>query len=404
VDNIVFLNSENLKRRKNALQALRLATALILVSACTGSALCQPDNSPKAGAEVKMNQDKATNSSTSDPVKLYKLTNKNGMEVDLINLGATIVRLLVPDRNGKLDDVCLGYSDFNQYKKNVPYFGSAIGRYANRIKSGKFTLDGKNYQLPTNDGAHSLHGGLSGFNKKIWNAREYKVGNASVLSFSRVSPDNEEGYPGAMDVSVTYTLTDQNELIISYEAKTDKPTVLNLTNHAYFNLKGEDKPDILNHELKIHADSYTVNDAELIPTGKIAKVEGTPLDFRNWHKIGERIRQLDSKPQGYDNNFVLPANKDKSLALAAEVFEPESGRYMAVYTDEPAIQFYSSNFLNGSVIGKNGKPSSQYGAFCLETQHFPDSPNHAEFPSTVLRPGETFKSKTIYKFATGKDQ
>ena len=217
-----------------------------------------------------------------------------------------------------------------------------------------------------------------------------------------MSPDNEEGFPGNLDVSVTYTLTDKNELIISYEAKTDKPTVLNLTNHAYFNLKGEDKPDILNHEVKIYADSYTPNDGELIPTGKVAKVEGTPVDFRTWHKIGERIRQIDNKPQGYDHNYVLPRNTGKSVVLAAEVFEPESGRYMAVYTDQPAIQFYTSNFLNESVIGKNGKPSSQYGALCLETQHFPDSPNQPQFPSTVLRPGEIFKSKTIYKFSTKK--
>jgi aldose 1-epimerase len=381
---------------------LQLVTAFILAASCGQGVLCQPDNPPGSGAESKATQEKTKDSSTSDSIKLYQLKNKNGLEVDLLNLGATVVRLFVPDRNGKVADVCLGFSDFNQYRTNVPSFGSTIGRYANRIKYGKFNLDGKTYQLPINDGAHSLHGGISGFSKKIWNAKEFKVADGSAIRFSRVSPDNEEGFPGKLDVSVSYTLTNKNELIISYEAKTDKATVLNLTNHAYFNLKGEDKPDILNHEVKIYADSYTVNDAELIPTGKVAKVEGTPLDFRSWHKIGERIRQLDNKPQGYDNNFVLPKNPGKSLALAAEVFEPESGRYMMVYTDEPAIQFYSSNFLNESVIGKNGKPSSQYGALCLETQHFPDSPNQPDFPSTVLRPGELFKSKTIYKFSTKK--
>jgi len=348
-----------------------------------------------------MTPDRTQNSSASAPTELYKLRNKNGIEVGLLNYGATIANLITPDKEGRLDDICPGFADLQQYENNSFYFGGTIGRFANRIKHGTFTIDGKKYQLAANDGAHSLHGGVQGFDKHIWNAKESSAGHGSSVRFSRLSPDNEEGYPGNLDVKVTYTLTDDDELIIFYEAATDQPTVVNLTNHAYFNLAGKEGLDILHHEIRIHADYYTPADSELIPTGQLAKVQDTPMDFRSWKEIGARIQELGNSPRGYDHNYVLHKSPDKSaLDLAAEAYEPASGRRLEVYTDQPGMQFYSGNFLNDSITGKNGRPCSQYGGFCLETQNFPDSPNQPTFPSAVLRPNEIYKSKTIYKFST----
>jgi aldose 1-epimerase len=333
---------------------------------------------------------------------LYQLANKNGIEVGLIDYGARIIRLLVPDRNGKLDDICLGYSDLDEYASDSFFFGCTVGRFANRIRQGRFAVDGKSYQLASNDGVHCLHGGVKGFDKQIWQVREAA---ASSLRFSRLSPAGEEGFPGNLDVTVSFELTDADELIISYEAATDEPTPVNLTNHTYFNLGGQDSANILQHEMKIHAEYYTLADAELIPTGQLADLRNNALDFLTWHEIGARFNELDNLPRGYDHNYVLSKGGDKlACDLAAEVYEPESGRYLAVYTDQPGMQFYSGNFLNDAICGKNKKPCCQYGGFCLETQNFPDSPNQPGFPDPVLRPGQIYKTKTIYKFGLEKAQ
>ena len=335
---------------------------------------------------------------------LYQLTNKNGITVDLLDTGATIVSLIVPDRQGKPDDICLGFADLQEYKTNSFYFGCTVGRYANRIRNGRFALDGKNYQLTINDGPNCLHGGSLGFSRHIWKAAKSAATYGPTVSFSRLSPDGEEGFPANMDVTVSYTLSDKNELIICYEARSDAPTIVNLTNHAYFNLAGnKSNRNVFQHELKIYADCYTPSDSTQIPTGQLAEVAGTPLDFRSWQKIGARLQEIDSRPKGYDHNFVLRKAAGKPACdLAAEVYEPDSGRCLQVYTDQPGVQFYSGNFLDGSLKGKNSSVYSQYSGFCLETQNYPDSCNQPAFPSPVLRPGEIYKTTTIYKFSTEK--
>jgi aldose 1-epimerase len=336
---------------------------------------------------------------TGTPVTLYTLTNKRGASVSIMDYGATIVNLRVPDRRGKLDDVVLGFDTLAPYFTNTPYFGATVGRYANRIAKGQFTLDGKTYHLPINNGPNSLHGGRIGFNKKMWTAHIVSQHPAAV-SFSLVSPNGDQGYPGTLKVSVTYIFNDQNALMVLYGASTDRPTVLNLTNHSYFNLAGAGNGNVLNHRVKINAFYYTPTDAQLIPTGEIRSVIGTPFDFRKFTAIGTTIQQTGGNPIGYDNNYILTKAGSKQLGLSAEVYEPTSGRLLKVYTDQPAVQFYTANFLKGNLQGKNGIKYPQYGAFCLETQHFPDSPNHQNFPSTVLRPGEIFRSATVYKFGT----
>ena len=329
------------------------------------------------------------------PVTLYTLDNGKGMSVSLMDYGATIVNLIVPDRNGKPGDVALGFDRLEPYFTESPYFGATIGRYGNRIAKGIFRLDGETYHLATNNNGNSLHGGKEGFDKRMWKA-ETLTGASPAIRFTRTSPDGEEGYPGTLKVAVTFTLTDKNQLRISYEASTDKPTVLNLTNHTYFNLAGAGNGTVLHHLLTIHAGAITPVDAHLIPTGKLQPVEGTPWDFRKQKAIGADLQAAGGDPVGYDHNYVL----DKGTAEAAEVFDPESGRVMTVTTDQPGLQFYSGNQLDGTVTGKGGKAYPQYSAFCLETQHFPDSPNQPEFPSTVLGAGEVFKSTTVYAFAT----
>jgi len=332
-------------------------------------------------------------------VELYTLSNKNGMKVAIMTYGAAVVDLIVPDRNGKPADVSLGFDNAKSYTSDVPYFGAIVGRYGNRIAKGEFTLEGKTYKLATNNGPNHLHGGKRGFDKYIWDSEIVKSPEASVR-FSRVSKDGEEGYPGDLKMAVTYTLTDKNELEISYLATTDKPTVVNLTNHTYFNLAGAGNGSILNHELMIPADRYTPVDANLIPTGELKSVTNTPMDFRKMTAIGARIKEVGGKPIGYDHNYVLNKKPFESRKLAAEVYEPTSGRVMEVYTDQPGIQFYSGNFLDGTLVGKGGKAYKQYYGFCLETQHFPDSPNEPKFPSTELKPGQTYKTTTVYKFST----
>lgn len=332
-------------------------------------------------------------------VKLYTLTNKRGVSVSIMDYGATIVNLRVPDRRGKLDDVLLGFDTFSPYLTKSPYFGATIGRYANRIAKGTFTLDGKTYHVPINDGPNSLHGGKIGFDKKMWTAHVLSQHPASV-AFSLVSPNGDQGYPGTLQVTVTYILNKQNALIVLYEAASDKPTVLNLTNHSYFNLAGAGNGTVLQHQVKINALQYTPTNAQLIPTGEIRSIAGTPLDFRKLTPIGANIQQVGGKPVGYDHNFVLVQKKPTKMEFAAEVVEPESGRVLKIYTDQPGVQFYTGNFLDGTIQGKGGKKYPQHSAFCLETQHFPDSPNHPNFPSTVLRPGEIFRSATVYQFST----
>jgi len=336
------------------------------------------------------------------PIKLYTLTNDNGVMIQLTNYGATLVSIYVPDKEGNLGDVVLGFDSVSDYEKPDPYdpyFGCTVGRYANRIAGGQFTLDGKVYTLVQNNGPNHLHGGLKGFKDQIFEAIPMKTPEGPAVRFKYLSHDGEEGYPGNLQVSVTFTLTNDNEIKIKYLATTDKPTVINLTNHSYFNLAGEGSGNVLDHELMIVADKYTPADDTLIPTG-IAPVAGTALDFTTPHKIGERIDQLVRKEgsdpfKGYDHNFVLN-NQTGELALAARVKEPSTGRVMEVYTTEPGVQLYTGNWVN--TRGKEGKLYGQYSGFCLETQHYPDSPNHPDFPSTVLRPGEVYSTLTIYKF------
>ena len=337
-----------------------------------------------------------------EQVDLYSLTNKKGMDVSITNFGATVVTLRVPDRAGKAADVVLGYDTLEGYENGKSYFGATVGRYANRIGGGKFSIDGKEYTLPKNDGNNTLHGGIVGFNKKIWKARELPANDAAVLELSYLSPDGEEGFPGNLSVKVVFTLpANRNELKIDYTATTDKDTVLNLSNHSYFNLAGEGVGNILDQVLTLHAKQFTPVDKTLIPTGELRDVAGTPLDFNSATAIGKRINEDYEQlvfGKGYDHNWVLASGGGKGLSIAAEAYEPKSGRMLKVLTTEPGVQFYSGNFLDGST-GKGGKAYPRRSAFCLETQHFPDSPNHASFPSTLLTPNAVFQSHTVFRFS-----
>jgi aldose 1-epimerase len=332
-----------------------------------------------------------------EPVKLYTLTNKNGMSVSIMNFGATIVNLVVPDRDGKLADVVLGFDRFTPYLHQTAYFGATIGRYANRIAKGTFELDRVTCHLPINNGPNSLHGGLRGFDKQVWK-EEAVDSDVPAVRFSLLSPDGDQGYPGNLFVTVTFTLNDDNELRIDYRATTDKKTVINLTNHSYFNLAGAGSGLIVDQVATLNADAYLPTDASLIPTGEIKDVTGTPYDFRQPTPIGQHLKETGTKPVGYDNAYVLKKGFFSEWALAAEVDDPKSGRTLKAYTDQPSIQFYTGNFLDGSLTGKGGKRYPQHSAFCLETQHYPDAPNHDNFPSTVLQPGDTYKTSTVYAF------
>jgi len=326
-------------------------------------------------------------------VTLFSLNNRNGMTASVINYGATLVSLEAPDRHGRLGDITLGFDTLDGYvQRNSPYFGCIVGRCANRIAHGRFHLDGREYRLATNNGAHHLHGGRKGFDKAYWQAETADGKNPSV-KFTRLSPDGEEGYPGNLAVAVAYTLTDDNELIIDYTATTDKPTPVNLTNHSYFNLAGSG--DILGHELMIPSTQFVPVNDTLIPTGEIKPVAGTPMDFTRPTPIGRRIDQVKADPRGYDHTFVLDGTGNE-LKLAARVRDPQSGRVLEVHTTEPGVQFYTGNFLNGAIAGKHGYAYPQHGGFCLETQHFPDSVNQPAFPSIILRPGQTYKQKTMF--------
>jgi len=338
-----------------------------------------------------------------EQIELYSLSNKKGMEVSITNFGATVVTLKVPDRAGKATDIVLGYDTLDGYENGTSYFGATVGRYGNRIASGKFSIDGKTYALPKNNGENTLHGGIVGFNKKVWKAREIASKLGESLEMSYLSADGEEGFPGNLSAKVVFTLpADRNELRIDYTATTDKDTVLNLTNHSYFNLTGEGNGDILDHVMTLHAKQFTPVDKGLIPTGELKNVAGTPMDFNSATAIGKRINESDEQlvfGKGYDHNWVLArAGGGNGLSIAAEAYDPKSGRRLEVLTTEPGVQFYSGNFLDGAK-GKGNKPYPQRAAFCLETQHFPDSPNHANFPSTLLKPNAVFHSQTVFRFS-----
>jgi aldose 1-epimerase len=333
-------------------------------------------------------------------VELYTLKNSKGMQATITNYGARVTTLLVPDRNGQMADVVLGFDSLDGYLKDNPYFGTVVGRYGNRIAKGRFTLNGKEYQLATNNGPNALHGGIRGFDKRVWTARDVSKDGVPALELTYLSRDKEEGYPGNLTAKVTYTLTENNELRLDYEVSTDQDTIQNLTNHSYFNLAGQGEGSILDHVVQIHADRFTPVDATLIPTGELKPVEGTPFDFRQPTAISARIEQKDEqliRGKGYDHNFVLNGARGE-LSPAARVYEPKSGRVMEVLTTQPGVQFYVGNFLDGTLTGKGGKRYDFRYGFCLETQHFPDSPNQPQFPSVVLKPDGPFRSTTVYRF------
>ncbi len=332
-------------------------------------------------------------------VSLVTLRNQRGMEVRVTNYGAIVQSIKVPDRYGDFGDVVLGFDTLDGYLTEHPYFGAVVGRYGNRIAHGRFSIGGVEYTLARNNGPNALHGGIKGFDKVLWDVLSGSVSENRV-ALHYVSPDGEEGYPGELSVTVTYTLTDNNELRIDYEARTDKPTVVNLTNHSYFNLAGAGNGDILDHQVSIVADYFTPVDETLIPTGEIRPVGGTPFDFREPQSIGARIEDADQQLAyglGYDHNWVL-ARQNDGLSHAATVYEPNSGRLLEVYTTEPGLQFYTGNFLDGSDVGKGQTTYEHRFGFCMETQHFPDSPNQADFPSTLLTPGDVYRSTTVYRF------
>jgi len=362
---------------------------------CGGETMC---------AAGKMSVEKSAFGSTADgkEIDLYTVTNANGLRMSVMTFGATVVSLEVPDRDGNMADILLGFDSAEKYMSEAnPYFGATVGRYANRIGNGTFTLDGKEYQLATNDGDNHLHGGNVGYSKVRWNAEPVQTDDEVGVKFTYVSKDGEENYPGTLTCTVVYTLTNNDEMKITYEAETDKATILNLTNHNYYNLAGQGVGDILGHELMLNAEKYTPVDDELITTGEIASVAGTPMDFTKPTAIGARVEQVGADPTGYDHNYVLDSGGGK-MAPAARVYEPSSGRVMEIFTTQPGIQFYSGNFLDGSITGKDGKVYKKYYGFCLETQHYPDSPNKPDWPTTVLRPGEKYSEATVHRFSTDK--
>ncbi|GGY86101.1 aldose 1-epimerase [Cellvibrio zantedeschiae] len=334
---------------------------------------------------------------------LFTLTNANGLVVKITNFGGIITEIHAPDKHGQFADINLGFDHIEPYYKEAPYFGALIGRFGNRIARGKFTLDGKTYELATNNGNNHLHGGLVGFDKVVWDASTFETANSVGITLKYLSVDGDQGYPGNLNVTVVYELTNTNEILVKYHAVTDKATPVNLTQHAYFNLAGKGG-DILNHEIMINADRFTAIDDEAIPTGDLPSVEGTPFDFRSPRLIGERINDDHEQLKngnGYDHNFVLNKAHAKELSLAARVLEKNSGRVLEVFTQEPGVQFYTGNWMDGSLTGKNWNYTRRCG-FCLEPQHFPDSPNQPQFPNTILRPGEEYTSVMSYKFSVAQ--
>ena len=385
------------------------AMALAAITICLGSSCGlgkreEPSGLGKQGSRISKESFGTMPDGTA--VDLYTLNNANGLEASITNYGGIVTSLKVPDRHGKVSDVVLGFDTFESYRGTHPYFGSLIGRYGNRIGKARFVLDGVEYSLAANNGENHLHGGFHGYDKVVWKAEIIEDDDDPSLRLEYLSKDMEEGYPGSLSVEVEYRLTNDNGLRIDYRATTDKKTVVNLTHHSYFNLKDAGASDILGHELMIAGDRFTPVDEGLVPTGEVRSVEGTPLDFRQPAAIGARIGQDDPQLKfggGYDHNWVLNS-QDGSLALAGRVYEPTTGRSMEVYTTEPGLQFYSGNFLDGSQVGKSGLGYGHRSGFCLETQHFPDSPNKPDFPSTVLDPGAEYTQTTIYKFSIGNQK
>ncbi len=388
-----------LSKRRLVLAAL----ASLVVVAVTATAALSAVSMSAAGCSPSMKKE-PFGSVGGQAVDRYTLTNCNRMEVKVLTYGGIFQSIVVPGKGNKLANVTLGFDNLQDYVDKSPYFGCITGRYANRIANGQFTLDGTTYSLPINNPPNSLHGGFVGFDKHVWAATPFQTSKTVGLVLEFTSPDGDQGYPGTLTTKVTYTLTEQNEIVMDYHATTDAPTIVNLTNHAYWNLQGEGTSDIYDHVLELRAPQYTPVDATLIPTGAIDPVAGTPLDFTKPTPIGDRIR--DGHPQlvigrGYDHNWVLdrPSPSDTKLILAARVHEPDGGRVLSIFTTEPGIQFYSGNFLDGTLVGTSGRMYRQGDGFALETQHYPDSPNHANFPSTVLRPGEVYETQTIYQFS-----
>jgi aldose 1-epimerase len=379
--------------------ALVLGMSLMAVAACRQQAAPPPPPVEPMTHPPTLTRQPFGTMPDGTAVELFTFTNGHGVEVRIMSLGATVVSIKTPDRQGQLGDVVLGYDTFDGYLHNTSFFGVVVGRYGNRIAKGRFTLDGHAYTLATNDGENHLHGGLKGFDKAVWTPEIVDAAGVPSLKLQYVSTDGEEGYPGTLTATVTYTLTDDNALKIAYAATTDKKTVVNLTNHSYFNLAG--RGDILSHELTIDADRFTPVDKGLIPTGELKAVAGTPFDFTTPHAIGARIDQADQQIEyghGYDHNFVL--NKPLgAFGVAATAYDPSSGRVLTVSTSEPGVQFYTGNFLDGSVRGKGGQAYQRRSAFCLETQHYPDSPNRRTFPSTVLEPGQRYETTTVFAFS-----
>jgi aldose 1-epimerase len=378
---------------------IRILQVTIISFALAG--FCEAQGGKKTNHSIEKQAFGQTGDGTA--VDLYTLKNANGAEVKITTYGGIVISLKVPDRNGKFDDVVLGYDNLDGYlKNNGPYMGALIGRYANRIAKGTFKLNGVEYHLAVNNGPNHLHGGIKGFDKVVWTGKPLRVANGAALKLTYLSKDGEESYPGNLSATVIYTLTDANELRIDYAATTDKRTIVNLTSHSYFNLAGQGNGDILKHQLSINANRFTPTDAGSIPTGELRAVRGTPFDFTRTAEIGARIDQDDPQLKfgsGYDHNFVL--NKaGKRLTLAARAYEPTSGRVLQVYTTEPGVQLYAGNFLDGSITGKDGKVYKRNYGFALEAQHFPDSPNQPKFPSVVLGPGQRYTQTTIYKFST----
>ncbi|MHC4213892.1 MAG: aldose epimerase family protein [Planctomycetota bacterium] len=377
----------------------RVIVMLVLLSII--ATLCSCNSQQYRKGKVKMDiQKQPFGKADGKNVDLYTLTNANGIRMTVMTYGAIVVSLEVPDKTGKLGDVVLGFDTLEEYLKGHPYFGAIVGRYGNRIGKGKFTLDGVDYQLAINNGPNHLHGGLKGFDKVVWDAVPIKGTKAVGIKFSYLSKDGEENYPGNLESTVTYFLTNDDEFKIMYSAKTDKATPINLTHHSYFNLAGQGTRDILDHDLMINADMYTPVDEGLIPTGQLKNVEGTPFDFRAPFAIGGRIAQDDQQLKyggGYDHNFCLRTG-DGAISHAVTVYEPTTGRVMEVHTTEPGVQFYSGNFLDGTNVGKGGKVYKHRYGFCLETQHFPDSPNKRHFPPAILKPGDIYSHITAYKF------
>lgn len=380
--------------RRSILATALVAGASARVVSAQQATPASPAASPVAG------QGEPIGEIDGQAVERYVLANAKGMEIAVLTYGGIIQSITVPDRDGNLGNVALGFDNLDDYVAMSPYFGAVVGRYANRIANGEFTLEGETYQLAINNEPNTLHGGDQGFDKRVWTASNISD-TSLVLSYT--SPDGEEGYPGTLDVEMTYTLTDNNELQIDYSATTDALTVINLSNHSYFNLAGEGSGTIYNHELQLNASNYTPVDETLIPTGEIAPVADTPFDFTTAKPIGQDIRDVSSEQivigLGYDHNFVLDHEDDGSMASVGRASDPVTGRVLEITTTEPGVQFYTGNFLNGAFGGPSGQAYRQGDAFCLETQHFPDSPNQPDFPSTELVPGETFTSSTVYTFS-----